>query len=109
MIYKENEVYRMFKKLFDTTEKEYLMKKEVFCGVKNMIIITPSEWLKGLVEKSFLSEYNIRLINNGVNLDIYKFTKDENVLKKYYIPNDRRVILGVANVWTNKKGLNDLF
>lgn len=41
----------------DYSKWNYQKKKEIFAGVKNMTIVTPSKWLAGLVGKSFLSEY----------------------------------------------------
>jgi glycosyltransferase involved in cell wall biosynthesis len=64
-----------------------------------MTIVTPSEWLKNIVERSFLSEYPIRIINNGVNLDVFR-PAERSV-------RDGKTILGVANVWSNSKGLRD--
>lgn len=91
----------------DRSYKNYIEKKELFTGLKNLTIITPSDWLNKLVKKSFLKNYNVVTINNGIDLHIFKGNKDIEVLKKYIIPN-RKIILGVANVWTKEKGLDDI-
>lgn len=94
------------KSLFmDNSEVNYLRKKEIFTGVKDLTIITPSKWLANLVKQSFLREYKINVINNGINLNIFKpstsseFRMNHNLVNKF-------IILGVANVWNRKKGLN---
>lgn len=95
------------KQLIDRTKKEYYLKKELFTGLKKMVIVTPSIWLKDLVKKSFLKNYDIKVINNGIDLNIFKPTYDGNIFEKYGIPKDKKIILGVANIWEERKGLKD--
>lgn len=94
------------KTLFDTSKKEYRFKKNLFTGLKNIELITPSNWLKGLVSKSFLGEYNIKTIYNGINLDIFKPGDFNDIKDKYNIPKNKKILLGVANIWEERKGLN---
>ncbi len=91
---------------FDTTKREFKFKKNLFTSLNNLTLVTPSNWLKGLVKKSFLKDYNIEVINNGIDLNIFKPTYDEKIYKKYNIPKDKKIILGVANKWETRKGLN---
>ena len=42
-----------------------------------MTIVTPSKWLAELVKESFLSEYPIKVINNGIDLDVFKPTESD--------------------------------
>ena len=90
----------------DTSKKEYELKKEVFNEVPNMTLITPSIWLKDILDKSYLKDYPKVVINNGINLDIFKYTYDEDIYTKYNIPKDKKIILGVASVWEPRKGLD---
>ena len=69
-----------------------------------MIIVTPSNWLKELVEQSFLSKYDVQVINNDIDLEVFNPIKS-NFREKHNL-NDKKIILGVANVWNDKKGLN---
>jgi glycosyltransferase involved in cell wall biosynthesis len=94
------------KELFDTTKKEYKLKKKLFTDLNNLTITTPSIWLKELVKESFLKQYDVKVVNNGIDLNIFKPTYDEKIYKKYNIPKDKKVILGVANIWEERKGLN---
>lgn len=50
----------------DMSEKHYLKKKELFCGINDMLIITPSKWLRNLVSQSFLQEYPIEIRYNKI-------------------------------------------
>lgn len=83
----------------DNSKEAYERKKAAFQGVKDLTIVTPSRWLKELVEKSFLKDYPVKVIYNGINLKAF-FPEED---KKN--PSDRYIILGVANVWEKRKGL----
>lgn len=89
--------------MVDRTKKMYALKKTWFTGVNNLTIITPSQWLANLVSESFLKKYEVRVLNNGIDLKEFKPTKGE-FLEKYNIQN-KFIILGVANPWSEKKGL----
>lgn len=89
--------------IFDTTAHIWKKQRKLFTSVKNMTIITPSNWLKTVTEKSFFKFYPIQTIYNGVNLDIFKPTIS-NFKEKYNIT-DKFIILGVANIWEKRKGL----
>lgn len=96
------------KSYLDTTHFMWSKKKEWFTGVENMTIVTPSEWLSKLVKDSFLSEYHVRVINNGIDLEIFKPTIS-NFRNQYGIDTERGnhyMILGVAFGWGRRKGLD---
>ncbi len=91
--------------ILDNSRKNYLKKKRIFKGVKDLTIFTPSKWLAGLVKESFLSEYKIQTIYNGIDLSIFRPT--ESKFREKYNLEDKYIILGVSNVWNNRKGLDD--
>ncbi len=62
--------------LVDQTKFMWKMKKRWFTGVKNMTIVTPSQWLAGLVKQSYLKDYPVQVINNGIDLNVFKPTQD---------------------------------
>ncbi len=98
LIYRTDYPYSLFK---DNSRQNYKLKKSAFTGVKNMTIITPSAWLTNLVKKSYLSNYPVQLIYNGIDLNIFKsLSVSNNSLI------GKKILLGVANVWTIKKGWN---
>jgi len=89
--------------IFDNSKNNYNRKKEIFTSLENVILVTPSQWLRGLVEKSYLNNYPIRVVNNGIDLEIFRPT-NSNFRKKYNLEN-KMVILGVASTWERRKGL----
>lgn len=89
--------------ILDRSKKNYFEKKDLFTSLKNLTIITPSVWLSKLVEQSYLQNYPIKVINNGIDLESFKprasdFKKQHDIEGKY-------LILGVASVWERRKGL----
>ena len=91
--------------LLDNSRKNYRNKKAAFQEVDNMVIVTPSNWLADLVKESFLREYETRVINNGIDLTLFKPTEGE-FREKYKLGN-KIIVLGVASVWEVRKGLVD--
>ncbi|MBQ7035227.1 MAG: glycosyltransferase [Clostridia bacterium] len=85
--------------------ENYKRKKRAFTGVSNLTIITPSHWLASVVKESFLGEYPVVPIYNGVDLQVFKPTQSD--FRARYGLEDKRMLLGVANIWDAKKGLDD--
>lgn len=91
--------------LYDNTKKMWQLKKKWFTGVKNMTIVTPSEWLAGLARESYLKQYPIEVINNGIDLNVFRPTHS-NFREQYGIPGDKYIVLGVSFAWGYRKGLD---
>lgn len=93
--------------IFDRSRKNYQEKKILFNGVKDLTIITPSVWLQNIVASSYLKNYPVKTINNGIDLNIFYPRLIESIFDKYNIPKDKKVLLGVASIWEERKGLDD--
>lgn len=89
---------------FDNSKLMYRLKKKWFTGVDNMTIVTPSMWLADLVSQSFLKDYPVKVINNGINLELFKPIETD-LREKYNLVN-KHVLLGVAFGWGKAKGLD---
>lgn len=91
------------KSLIDNTKKMYNIKKKYFSELENMTIVVPSHWLKGVVEKSFLKKYKIKVINNGIDLEVFNKRK---ISKEFLsLHKGKKIILGVSSIWNERKGL----
>lgn len=90
--------------LFDRTQFMWRKKREWFTGVDDLIIVTPSLWLKKLVEESFLGCYPVKMIHNGIDLSVFQPT--ESHFRKQYHCEEKHIILGVAFGWGVRKGLD---
>jgi putative colanic acid biosynthesis glycosyltransferase len=87
----------------DNSKSNYEKKKELFTSIKNMALVTPSQWLAGLVKQSFLREYPVHVIPNGIDLNVFQPTTGD-FREKYHLQN-KKIVLGVANIWDARKGL----
>jgi len=90
----------------DRTALMWKKKKEWFTGIDNLHIVTPSQWLSDLVKQSYLNKYDVRVIYNGIDTDVFRpvasnFKSENNI-------NDKKIILGVAFGWGERKGY-DIF
>jgi len=92
--------------LFDRSRELYRKKKELFMGL-DMTVATPSRWLAGLVKESFLKDCPVTVINNGIDLSVFR-PRESDFRGKYGIPADKHILLGVAFGWGVRKGL-DIF
>lgn len=88
----------------DRTKKMWALKKEWFTGVKDLTIVTPSEWLAGLARQSYLKDYPVKVINNGIDLGVFKPTESD--FRSKYNLEDKFIVLGVASVWEKRKGID---
>lgn len=88
----------------DTTRMMWKLKRRWFTGIENMTIVTPSEWLAGLVRQSFLKDYPIKVINNGIDLTVFKPTESDFRSRHGLV--GKKVVLGVAFGWGERKGLD---
>lgn len=94
---------KLYSWFFDKSSKNFQIKKDLLTEV-DMTIITPSIWLKSIVEQSFLSNKTIKVINNGIDLSVFN-PVSSNFRKKYCIEK-KFILLGVANCWSYKKGID---
>lgn len=92
----------------DRSKSNYLKKKELFSSLDSLSVVAPSQWLADHLKNSFLKDSDIRVINNGIDLSVFRPDVETQAIRQKYGLENKSVILGVANVWTETKGLNDL-
>ncbi len=93
------------KSLKDRTTENFYLKKEWFLGVKDLTLVTPSEWLYKEVKQSFLKDYKTVVINNGIDLSVFKRAEVKDKIKN--APKNKTV-LAVSYGWNDRKGFSDL-
>lgn len=93
--------------LFDRSKKNFQQKKQSFLSVDNLTLVPVSKWLENELRQSFLQTKDIHLIYNGINTQRFSPAEQTKiVIERYGIPQDRKIILGVASNWY-RKGLDD--
>lgn len=96
---------RTYSWLFDQSATLFERKKRLFEGL-DLTIVTPSQWLAGLVEQSFLRCYPVQVINNGIDLSVFR--PRENDMGRKYDVEGKKIVLDVAFGWDKRKGLDVL-
>jgi glycosyltransferase involved in cell wall biosynthesis len=91
----------------DQSSRNFDDKQQIFNGLKSLQIVTPSQWLAMHVRQSFLSAYPVRVIHNGVDLNVFAATQLSWTIRAKYNLSSNRIVLGVASTWDKRKGLND--
>ncbi len=88
----------------DRSRENFDKKRKIFSGVKKMHLVTPSAWLASCVEESFLADYKVTVINNGIDTDVFK--PKESSLRETHDLGNKKVILGVSLGWAPHKHLD---
>jgi len=100
--------------LKDQSARNWREKRELFTGVPHMVLTTPSEWLADEVKQSFLKDYPVYVLPNGLDLNAFHPCANEDymadVVRFYGLERTggRKLVLSVAAVWDERKGLEDL-
>lgn len=95
------------KSFLDNSSRNYTLKRELFTANKNLHLIAVCDWLGGMVGQSFLGDMDLRIIKNGIDVNIFKpiDTRSTNRARD----NRKQIVLGVSSVWNKDKGLFDFF
>lgn len=86
--------------MMDSCRSMYRLKKRWFASLPDVTLVTPSKWLAAQAAQSFLSRWPVRVIPNGIDLNVFKPTHGG-----FEYPN-KDMVLGAANGWTARKGLD---
>lgn len=98
-------LYRQYPQSFvDASAAMYRLKRKWFTGVADLTVVTPSCWLGELAKQSFLKDYPVEVIPNGIDLTVFRPTESD--VKTCYSVENKKLILGVSYSWDNKKGLD---
>jgi len=88
---------------FDRSRALFEKKKALFTEL-DMTIITPSRWLAELVKQSFLKDYPVQVINNGIDLAVFQPSRSG--FREEHGLQDKKMLLGVSFGWDERKGLD---
>ena len=94
--------------LFDQSRKNYEEKQKWFTCLKKLHVISVSHWLDNLVGESFLHDQYHTVIYNGIDTDTFSPSQKQSAIRRsLQITDDQIMLLGVASVWGERKGLKD--
>ncbi len=100
--------------LRDQSARNWKDKRALFQGLGHMVLTTPSQWLRDEVKRSFLKNYPVYVLPNGLDLDAFRPCASDEYMhqaaRSYGLDRmeGRRLVLSAAAVWDSRKGLDDL-
>lgn len=99
----------------DGSRKNYETKKELFTLLSNLTITVPSEWMASQVRQSFMGKYPVEVIHNGIDTVVFDHNRlavDPDTENSRCVGktewSDKKILLSVASIWDERKGLKDL-
>ena len=93
------------KSFVDRSARNFRLKKDLFTANKNLHLIAVCDWLGGMVGRSFFSDMDLRVIKNGIDVNVFK----PNDASGKVGVNKKKTVLGVSSVWHKDKGLFDFY
>jgi glycosyltransferase involved in cell wall biosynthesis len=90
----------------DRSEKNFNLKKKLFTSLPNVTLVPVSNWLSGILEESFLQNYPLKVIHNGINTEVFRPSTGVAFRIKHSLEN-KFILLGVASVWSPRKRMKD--
>ena len=103
----------LYQKLyFDRSHSLWKKKRDIYNNIQ-ISLVTPSLWLKNLVQKSILQDKPVTVIHNGINTSIFRQSNKKLCREKLGLPMDKKIILFVAsggtrNIWKGWKYVVDI-
>lgn len=92
---------------FDRSKTLFKRKQKLYDSVPDMVITTVSNWLANTTLASkLLSKHRVQVIHNGVDTEVFKPFPPVTEINGISVC-DKKIILGVANSWSDRKGLLD--
>ena len=99
----------------DGSRKNYEKKKELFTSLSNLTITVPSQWMASQVRQSFMGKYPVEVIHNGIDTVVFDHNRliadldiESNKCADETAWSDKKILLSVASIWDERKGLKDL-
>ncbi|MCL1854931.1 MAG: glycosyltransferase [Clostridia bacterium] len=99
----------------DQSARNWREKRSLENKLRRLWLAVPSHWLAEEVRKSFLRDYPVYVLPNGIDMTVFRPCEDldflRDVAKKHRLDEQdgRHMLLSVASVWDARKGLEDFY
>ena len=94
---------------FEDSKKNLETKIRLYHQIDDAVLVSPSEWMDGIVSQSNLKDIKHIVIHNGVDLNKFGPHIDMEYINSLGINKDWPTILSVASLWDRRKGLKDIY
>ncbi|MGM9741755.1 MAG: glycosyltransferase [Candidatus Cryptobacteroides sp.] len=94
----------------DRSARNFRDKRDAFCSMPadRLTIVPVSDWIRSEMSESFLKDYRFQVIHNGIDTTVFSpQPQASSEVRNRYGLGDRHIILGIASIWSEEKGLND--
>lgn len=92
----------------DRSRRNHRLKKQLMAEMDSLTIVPVSEWLAENMRQSHLKDRRIEVIHNGIDIRAFS-PQPVTAHERYGISSEKKIVLGVAAVWDERKGLNDFY
>lgn len=95
--------------LIDRSRQNFIDKKRSFTSIPKgrLRIVTVSDWMRREMSRSFFKDYEIQTIHNGIDTSVFHPYETDGIRAGLGIAPDKKIILGLASIWLEEKGLSD--
>ena len=94
---------------FNTASKCLRDKQKWYGRIPRLAVVGVSDWILSEAKMSILkNSKQLQRIYNWIDLDVFKPQPIENLRAELNLQDDKPVLLGVAAIWNNKKGLQEM-
>ena len=94
--------------IVDRSHRNYIDKQRAFTSLprERFMLIPVSHWMEGEMRHSFLKDCRMRVIHNGIDTETFSPQQGSEIQEQYSLKG-KKVLLGVASIWSREKGLED--
>lgn len=90
----------------DGSGRNHIRKQKQFTSLPNLTMVAPCRWMTEPLGKSYMKDYPVRVIYNGV--DLKSFRPVESDIRKRFGVENGKLVLAMASDWDERKGLRYL-
>lgn len=92
----------------DKTTSILLDRERLFGSIPRLSIVGVSQWVTNDAKHSVISRnaFKIQCIYNWIDLELFKPKNKIELRRKYGLPEDKFIVLGVSATWSVVKGIN---
>lgn len=94
---------------FDWSKQNLQEKHRWYNQLSRLAVVGVSDWITNEAKQSILNNADIiQRIYNWIDLDTFHPQKENELRRKLGIKTTERVLLGVASIWNDRKGLREM-